>query len=194
MEDFMNGKWIKFGVIALFIAALSVVAVVAYAQNGQPSTKGTSTGGVWSIIADQLGMQPSDLLTQLQSGKTIADLAKEKNISTDTIIDAVVASRQDALNSAVKDGTLTQAQADARVALLKANLAAMFDKPLNTTGFGMGDGFGMHGYGFHGPGMGMPGFGFRGHGFGFHHGWDGDGNNASPGTTTSPESTATPSV
>jgi hypothetical protein len=44
-----------------------------------------------SIAADQLGMKLTDLLTELQGGKSIADVAGEKGVDTQVIIDAYLA-------------------------------------------------------------------------------------------------------
>jgi hypothetical protein len=40
--------------------------------------------------ADALGMTPAELRTELQSGKSIADVAKEKGVDEQKVIDAIV--------------------------------------------------------------------------------------------------------
>ncbi|MBI2861405.1 MAG: hypothetical protein HYX89_01150 [Chloroflexi bacterium] len=64
------------------------------------------------IAAQTLGMSVDDLQAQLQQGKSIADVAKEKGVDPQRIIDARVAKARDNVNQMVKDGKLTQAQAD----------------------------------------------------------------------------------
>jgi hypothetical protein len=66
-----------------------------------------------SVAADKLGMTVSDLATELQGGKSIADVAKEKNVDPQTIADAYVTQLQQNLKQAVDNGRITQAQADA---------------------------------------------------------------------------------
>jgi 3-hydroxyacyl-CoA dehydrogenase len=63
-------------------------------------------------VADKLGLSITDLQTQMKQGKSIADLAKEKNVTEQTLKDAGVAAVKTQLDQAVKDGKLTQAQAD----------------------------------------------------------------------------------
>jgi polyhydroxyalkanoate synthesis regulator phasin len=65
-----------------------------------------------SIAADELGMSLTDLLTELQGGKSIADVAAEKGVDTQAIIDAYVAQLQEDLDAAVAEGRMTQTQAD----------------------------------------------------------------------------------
>ncbi len=161
-------KRLKRGIVALVIAALaiSVAAVAAQTPSGtttppaqgqdqaQPPAAGQrpgrgqrmGMGGEFQVIADALGVDVATLRTEMQSGKTIADIAKEKNVELTTIVDAVVAKAQENLTTAVTDGRLTQEQADAQIALLKANLNVMFTKSFmqgagNRPGFGqMGNG------------------------------------------------------
>ncbi len=116
------------------------------AQNGRPGRGQRGMGGEFQAVADALGVDLATLQTDLQSGKSIADIATEKNVVLSTIVDAVVAQRQTALTTAVTDGRLTQAQADAQIALLKANLNVMFTKTF-TQGAGNRPGMGQAGNG-----------------------------------------------
>jgi polyhydroxyalkanoate synthesis regulator phasin len=65
-----------------------------------------------SVAADELGMELPDLLTELQNGKSIADVAGEKGVDTQVIIDAYKAQVKEQLDSAVEEGRMTQKQAD----------------------------------------------------------------------------------
>jgi len=64
---------------------------------------------VQSAIAQALGMNTQDLQTQLQSGKTLAQLAVGKEPAVKT---AIVNTIKPKLDQAVKDGKLTQARED----------------------------------------------------------------------------------
>ncbi len=148
-------KRMKLGIVTLVIAVLAITAAAVAAQtpdSSQPPAQGQDQGqrpgrgqrmgmgGEFQVIADALGVDLATLRTDLQSGKTIADIAKEKNVELSTIVDAVVAERQTALATAVTDGRLTQEQADAQITLLKANLNTLFTQQLdqqlgNRTGF-----------------------------------------------------------
>ncbi len=62
--------------------------------------------------ADKLGMTPKELLSELRDGKSLADVAKAKNVSVDDLKAAILAAVNAQIDQAVKDGKLTQAQAD----------------------------------------------------------------------------------
>ena len=108
-------------------------------------------GAVHDAIASTLGMSSEDLWNARASGQSIAELAQEKNVPLQNVVDAAAAAYSQQLDAAVKAGTLTQAQADALTQLARARIQAQFQ---NAAGFPrMGPG--MTG----GRGM-MAGFGF----------------------------------
>ena len=74
------------------------------------------------VAAEQLGLTRTELMTELQAGKTIADVAAEKNVSVDTIVDAILAPRADRLNELVANGQLTQEEVDNRLASLRVDV------------------------------------------------------------------------
>ena len=112
-----------------------------------------------SDIAKLLGMTSDEIRAERVLGKTIADLAKEKGVDTQTLVDALVASQKTMLDQAVTDGRYTQAQADKWLAWYAQSAALQLTEPYGP-GFGMG---GMRGGpGGHG-GPGGPG-GMRGQG------------------------------
>lgn len=69
-----------------------------------------------SVAANAIGISEADLLTALNNGQTIADVAKANNVDPQKVIDALVKDGQDELAAAVTQGALTQAQADAEQA------------------------------------------------------------------------------
>ena len=152
----MNKKWMKKSIagatLAAVFAALATASVAVYAQDATaqpPAVTDTHAGGLGfrgpgpmgglNVVAEQLGIDPSELFTELQAGKTIAQIAAEKGIATDTIVNAVVAAEQERLTTAVTNGRLTQEQADARLALVKADVEASLDKTFDAQNF-PGDG------------------------------------------------------
>jgi len=62
--------------------------------------------------AKALGMTTDQLHTAMEGGKSLAAVAKAKGVSITTVVKAMVASAQSQLATAVKDGKMTQAQAD----------------------------------------------------------------------------------
>lgn len=104
-------------------------------------------------LAKILGISVDDLHSKLQAGKTLAQIAAEKNISKATLIDKLVDAAKAGLATAVKDGRITQAQADQVAADLTTRITTMVDQ----SGMGMGP-MGGH-MGGHMGGMGGGGMG-----------------------------------
>jgi hypothetical protein len=100
-----------------------------------------------SIAADKLGMELTDLLTELQDDKSIADVAEEKGVDTQVIVDAYLAQVKENLDEAVTAGRITQKQADYQLQQVEQRVTDQLDK----TGV---DGF--HGGRRHGGPMGSP--------------------------------------
>ncbi len=96
--------------------------VVAALEAARPMHDGPGRGGrgPWrqglDSVATALGLTVDELRTELQSGKTIADIATAKGVDVQTVIDTLVKQVQDRIAQAVTDGKLTQAEADTRLA------------------------------------------------------------------------------
>jgi polyhydroxyalkanoate synthesis regulator phasin len=65
-----------------------------------------------AIAAKAIGISTADLQTALRNGQSMAAVAKAHNVDAQKVIDALVADQKAELAQAVKDGKLTQAQAD----------------------------------------------------------------------------------
>ncbi len=76
------------------------------------------------VVAKALGITAADLRVALVSGKSLQDLAKEKNVSADTVRSATTDALKAQVAQAVKDGVITQAQADFITGLLNRIPAA----------------------------------------------------------------------
>ena len=107
-----------------------------------------------TIAAKELGVTEADLRTTLETGKSIADVAKDKGVALDKIVDAAVAQHADLLKQQVTAGRLTQAQADTLLANQKINITAHLNNKFvaGLPGFDGGFGFGMGGHMGHGRG------------------------------------------
>ena len=75
--------------------------------------------------ADALGMTSDELQTALNSGKTIADLAKDKGVDIDTVIDAMLQSMKAHFDAEVASGEHSQEEADAMLSDMRTRLEAM---------------------------------------------------------------------
>ncbi len=72
-----------------------------------------STTDYTEVAAKALGITAANLRVALVSGKTLQEVATSKNVQLQTVTDALTAARKADVDQAVKDGLLTQAQADA---------------------------------------------------------------------------------
>jgi hypothetical protein len=94
--------------------------------------------------AKALGMTSDELYTAVQGGKSLADVAKDKKVSVDTLVKAMVADAEADLAAAVKAGTMTQAQADT----IKSSLTERITDQVNGVRAGGGMGRGSRGAGY----------------------------------------------
>jgi polyhydroxyalkanoate synthesis regulator phasin len=95
-------------------------------RHGGPGLFGRGHRGMGlEAAAKYLGITEAALRTQLESGKTLAQVAKDRNKSVDGLVTALVADKKARIEQAVKDGHLTQAQADELVAGIKEHVTAM---------------------------------------------------------------------
>ena len=101
---------------------------------------GGSSGSLITVTAEQLGLTPTELVTELQAGKTIAQVAEEKGVAVETIVEAFVALRAERLAELVANGQLTQEQADAMLAAMRANVTARLSEAWTPRGPGQGTG------------------------------------------------------
>jgi polyhydroxyalkanoate synthesis regulator phasin len=69
-------------------------------------------GGNLSTLAESLGIDEDELRSELQDGKTIAEIAEEQGVDVQDVIDDIVAAQRERLDEAVADGDLTQDEAD----------------------------------------------------------------------------------
>jgi hypothetical protein len=82
-------------------------------------------GEMHTAIAEALGVDVETLFAELRSGKSLAELAEEKSVDLQTVYDAALGEVTEHVNAAVAAGFLTQAQADARLALMREHIAEM---------------------------------------------------------------------
>jgi len=150
-------KGLKLGMVALAIAVVAVMAVgvtSAFAQGPTPTnpaigrTLGLYGGGLGgpqsslvAVAAKVLGLDVNALLAELNAGKTIANVAQAKGVALDQIANEFVAARAASLDAAVKAGRITQAQADAALAQIKAQVLTDLNNPYTPQANGTGLGY-----------------------------------------------------
>ncbi len=103
---------------------------MAQAVRGNSSTKPAQSrrgrqglaAGVLDQVAQELGMTPQDLLSELKGGKTLAQIASEKGADLNTLIDKILEPVKTRLSKMVENGKITQDQADQRLSDLTQKL------------------------------------------------------------------------
>lgn len=95
-------------------------------------------GSMKAVIANALGMTEDELQAARAGGKSVADLAKEKNIKEADLLAKMVQSRKAELEKLVKSGDLTQAQMDQMLKNMEAKMKAAIQRdtvgPMNGQG------------------------------------------------------------
>ena len=103
-------------------------------------------GHILDAAATYLGLTETQLRTQLQSGKSLADVAKAQGKSVDGLKTAILNAVQTKLDQAVKDGKLTSDQRDQILAEVKATIDDLINGTLPSRPTALGDGFRPFGY------------------------------------------------
>lgn len=161
--------------MGLIVAAFVVVmafAVPAFAETGTADESTGLVGGVCrgigsmgAAIADLFGMTPDELADARNDGQSLADLAGQKGVDQQTLVDTMLAQRKEMLAQAVADGRVTQEQADAMLERMTSRVQDRVDDtsvgPRGTGGGGCGGAGGAagNGGGCGGAGGGCGGFG-----------------------------------
>ncbi len=81
-------------------------------------------------LSKALGVTQQELITELRSGKSIAQIAKEKNLDLNQVKQTILSDIKSQLNTEVKNNRLTQAQADQ----IYQSLSARLDTLVNQAG------------------------------------------------------------
>ena len=84
-------------------------------------------GGKLDAAAGYLGLSTDELLTKLENGQSLADVAKAQGKSVDGLKQAMLAEVKTRLDRAVEDGKLTDAQRDEILGDIEARLDDLVD-------------------------------------------------------------------
>ena len=132
-------------VVAMGAMGLGVVGS-AQAQSTQSSavsvlnsSKGPSKNA--AAIASVLKLTEAELKTQVQSGKTLAQIATTQGVSVQSVVNVLVADMQAHIAQEVASGKITQAQADTKL----AGVTAMATERVNSVQPARGEGMQGHG-------------------------------------------------
>jgi hypothetical protein len=124
-------------VVLLLVGLIGVAAVSAQEPTPEPQVPfgwhgarggrggfgrgmlGLGRGDQWTMFdtaAEALGLTPEELFAELHAGKSLDEIAEEQGIDIEVVQDAMNAAQvetmRQAIEQAVKDGNMTQEQAD----------------------------------------------------------------------------------
>jgi hypothetical protein len=99
-----------------------------------------------AAIASVLKLTEAELKTQVQSGKTLAQIATAQSVSVQSVINVLVADMQAHIAEELASGEITQAQADTKLASLTAKVTDMVNTVRPARGEGHGKGHGPRGH------------------------------------------------
>lgn len=98
-------------------------------DHGGRGPGGRGAGGAsLETAAKAIGISEDDLKSALQDGKTIAEVATDKGVEAQKVIDALVAEAKTRTAAAVKDGTITQEEADERLESLTEHITSFVNE------------------------------------------------------------------
>ena len=112
----------------------AVISALRGALGNRPGFQGPlagrvrgALGQVAQVAADKIGISVDDLKTELQSGKSIAEVATEHNVNPDDVKQALVDAATAKIQQAVDNGRITQDRADR----IDQRLPSLADKVVN---------------------------------------------------------------
>lgn len=122
-----------------------VTALQEYrAENGGPRGHGHGHGPRGGgVIAETLGLEPTELRDALESGQSLADVAAAQGVSTDAIVDALVDQAEERVNDALEAGRIDEDQASEILAQAEDRAEALVNGEIQP---------GERGFGRRGPG------------------------------------------
>lgn len=127
------------GLLVTFVAGTVLAAAPDQATTSAPGIGARlgqyfSRGAQWMVdtIAKLLGMTTAEVQAQRLAGKSMVQIAESKGVSKETLVNTVLDTRKAQLDVLVKDGKITQAQADLALANMKARVTANLER--TTTG------------------------------------------------------------
>ncbi len=90
-------------------------------------TQGVPYGSMMDDLEELLGIDHADIHAAHVSGKSLVDIAAEKGVSEDKLIQTILDGRKAALDQAVKAGKLTQDSADQMLKFMETNIKTMVE-------------------------------------------------------------------
>ncbi|KXG44313.1 hypothetical protein TEPIDINF_001845 [Tepidibacillus infernus] len=81
-------------------------------------------GSMHEIVAEKIGITADELYAQRTSGKSIEQIAEEKGVTTEQLLEVLVAAKTEQLDQLVKDKVITEDQKNYILERMKVNMEA----------------------------------------------------------------------
>ena len=101
--------------------------VKGFGDHGGPGRRGGIARIDVDTVATVLGISADDVRTALRDGTTLKALAESKGKTAQDVIDAIVAATKAELDQRVADGSVTQAEADTKLAEATTRITEVVD-------------------------------------------------------------------
>lgn len=95
-------------------------------------------GIISEMIEKMLGLNKEEIRYEIQQGKSLSEIAKEQNVSTEEIEQAIIENRRERFQQAVQKGCLTQEQAEERIRLMQEKNQQRMNRSMGGNRFGFG--------------------------------------------------------
>ncbi|MHB8841188.1 MAG: hypothetical protein ACYC56_05280 [Candidatus Aquicultor sp.] len=108
--------------------ALTAVAGISFAASGTkaggaPSALASGCCGVFDSLSETLGLKQEQIIEKRNNGISLADMAKERNVSQEAIVSAILKDRKKLLDQQVKAGQITASEEEALLERMKTRIS-----------------------------------------------------------------------
>ncbi len=172
----MKKRWLIVLAVVGLLALLAVPAAVLAQSDEATVGYYPAYRGLWDVsaqdrVAELLGVPRTELLTALEGGAALSELAAARNVSTESLVATILAPHKEMLDLKVKYGRLTAEQAQQAMEALTVRVQALVQTTFAATStWGPGAYCPMMGGGYQGDSAVAPGFNAPGRGRGLGRG------------------------
>lgn len=92
--------------------------------------------GAASELTELLGIETSELMSQLREGSSLAEIAEAQGVDPDAVAELLVSEAETRLDAAVERGLMDEAEADEKLAELEGMIDDIISGEMSTFGFG----------------------------------------------------------
>jgi hypothetical protein len=122
-ENSLKRIW-KVFIISMVLAGILIAVLAVNISAAGPQSNGSNGSGqvnnsTVDVVSKLLGFTPEQVQVQRQAGKSLVQIAATKNVTEESLINAIMAQKQMTLKNMVTAGAITQIQADQRLVQIR---------------------------------------------------------------------------